>query len=159
MTKRQHGLAERTYRLGESHESIEGSTVVGEFDTLQSCNTKLVCRQSKASKADIVSHDAPRHLTRSVGHLKWGLCVHKGTGSVHPKEVVITLQDGHQSKTMKIHFSDTYTAAPCLGLTVFRAYPKVSRSRVHQDQKVSRRRSHLHSGEVTDIVGSEKQKP
>ena len=79
------------YRLGETHETVEGNAVVGEVDRLGQRDTESVRGEGKAGDGNVVLDDVALDVAGAVGDLEWLLGVHKRRRALRPKELVVTL--------------------------------------------------------------------
>ena len=141
-------------RLGCAQEAVELSRVVGEFLGFDMSNTKGVVTQSQAGDLDVVSDDGPVDGTRTISNRPGRSGVFESGRRTIAEEDVIALGSRTVSEQTVVGVNRTHTTATTLGLTILSADPKVSRTAIHQDGKITWRGADLNSGNVSDVVPS-----
>lgn len=80
-----------TYRLGETHQTIEVSRVAGELNGLKASSTEGVLSKLETSDSDIICHNITRNGSRAIGDLELLLGVDETGGALGAEEDVVTL--------------------------------------------------------------------
>ena len=145
-----------SHRLRKAHQSIKGSRVRGEIHALRSGNSESMSIERESGNGDVVRDNITRNLTCPVCNRERCAGVLERATRLRSEEVVISLK----LRTLEKNFRHvkremvTHTSTTIVGLTVLRSDPEIGRTRVHKDQKVTRRRSDLHGREITNVLGS-----